>query len=107
MNEQRFTLSLLTPGAFPDLTDNIIDEIEDFLLYAVDSEIALHISNLVQFFQYNLSSFTRSQSLSIADQHYQKRLLRALRFFRHKSLTPELSKILEDIAFSFLFYVIQ
>ncbi|OHT12312.1 hypothetical protein TRFO_17893 [Tritrichomonas foetus] len=103
MTDQRFSLSLLGSTPNFDLTDDIIDEIEDFLLYAVDLEVDNHIYNLVQFFQFHLSNFIRSPSLSIADQHYQKRLLRAMRFFRHKSLNQNLSKQLEDISFFYLY----
>ncbi|OHT07285.1 hypothetical protein TRFO_24625 [Tritrichomonas foetus] len=102
MTEQRSSFNLFGSGPFPDLTDDVIDEIEDFLLYAVDAELSQNIYNLVQFFQMHLSMFARSSNLSYVNQHYQKRLLRALRFFRHSSLNSNLAKQLEDIAFLYL-----
>lgn len=96
------SLSLNSSGQVSQLSDDLIDRIEDFLLYSVDSEIPNHIFKLVQFFTRNLTNFFRTTTLSYSEQHYQKRLLRAMRFFRHSFLDTNLSRQLEDIAFSYL-----
>ena len=102
MTEQSTFSSLFGSGSFPDITDDVIDDLENAMLYSVDSVFAEYIIQTVHFFQMHLGRFVNMQNLSVIDSHYQKRLLRALRFFRHTLLTDELSENLEDIALKYV-----
>lgn len=102
MTELKTGLSLISSGQFPPVSDDIIDEIEDFLVYGLDSELSQAMPNIIYFFKSNLSTYLSTPNLSHASQHYQKRLLRAMRFIRASALNNDLSTQLEEISFIYL-----
>ena len=95
--------ALFDGGGFPELSDNVIDTVEDFLLYASDSCLETHVDNLIAFFVKSLSQFLQMEPrATLPYSKYEDRLLRALRFFRPRILKPERSAQLEGIAFQYL-----
>ena len=95
-------------GAYPpDLSlndqDSVIDCIEDFLLYSCVSVFDEYLERVVQFFVLNLQTFLSLEpNLMLPRSLYQRRLLRALRFFRPQIVDARLSAMLEDIALTYL-----
>jgi hypothetical protein len=95
--------SFFGTGFFPNLTDDVIDCIEDFLLYGPDAMVNQYMGMMVELFVMNLTRYLHSDGpLPQPDSHYQRRLLRALRFFRPRSLTRDFSETLESLAFQYL-----
>ncbi|OHT00003.1 hypothetical protein TRFO_33421 [Tritrichomonas foetus] len=95
-------LNLFGNDTFPDINDQALDVLDDYLLLGKDSDLKNDAPIYVQFITMNLTLFLRSSSLNEENLKYQYRLLKQLRFFRPIALTKIFSEELEALSFEYL-----
>ncbi|OHT08749.1 hypothetical protein TRFO_22664 [Tritrichomonas foetus] len=102
-DQQALFTSLLCSGHFPPISDDVLDNIEDFLIYSVNADINIHIDILMQYYAENFNFFmSENNNLSERDFHLQYRLLHTMRYIRPSFLSTEFSTQLENYAFFYL-----
>ncbi|KAK8858159.1 hypothetical protein M9Y10_013260 [Tritrichomonas musculus] len=102
-DQQRRFHDLFCSGHFPEISDEVINCIEDFLAFNVSTETNLQLNCLIEFYSSKFWQF-QQDSIGMTDnaRYLQIRLLHTLRFLRPSQLNSEISQQLESFAFSYL-----
>ena len=102
-DQQRLFHDLFCSGHFPEISDEVIHCIEDFLAFNANADSTVQLNCLIEFYSTKFWQFQQDlNGLTDDSQQLLLRLLHTLRFLRPSQLTDEISQQLESIAFTYL-----